>query len=125
MNKFMFILQEYLVSLLIGLLSFILVFLGYLVGNIRVPYSSVSYEKISSYECGFDAFSDAREPFDVKFYLIAILFIIFDVEVIFFFPWIFCLKYIFYQGFYFMFIFIGILMIGYGYEWRKGCMDWN
>jgi NADH-quinone oxidoreductase subunit A len=81
----MFIYQEYLLTLIIFLVSCIFILLGYVVGNVGMSQPEVSYEKVSSYECGFDAFSDAREPFDVKFYLIAILFIIFDVEVIFFF----------------------------------------
>jgi NADH-quinone oxidoreductase subunit A len=121
----MFFLQEYLLTFIIFAVSCVFILLGYVVGNVLMSQPEVSYEKVSSYECGFDAFSDAREPFDVKFYLIAILFIIFDVEVIFFFPWVLCIRDLFYYGFYVMFIFIGVLMIGYGYEWKKGCMDWD
>lgn len=111
----------------LGLLGFscLLIGLGYFVGNIVTGQPEVSYEKVSSYECGFDAFSDAREPFDIKFYLIAILFIIFDVEVLFFFPWILSIREIFVHGFYVMLVFMIILMIGFAYEWRKGCMDWE
>jgi NADH-quinone oxidoreductase subunit A len=81
------------------------------------------YEKISSYECGFDAFSEARDPFDIKFYLVAILFIIFDIEVLFFFPWIFSLNDIFYYGYFIKILFIIILMLGFAYEYRKQCLD--
>jgi NADH-quinone oxidoreductase subunit A len=121
----MIIPQEYLLTFIILCISCLFILLGYIIGNIGMGQPEVSYEKVSSYECGFDAFSDAREPFDVKFYLIAILFIIFDVEVIFFFPWVLCIRDLFFYGFYVMFIFIGVLMIGYGYEWKKGCMDWD
>lgn len=87
--------------------------------------NNLYYEKSSGYECGFDPFSDAREPFYVKFYLIAILFIIFDVEVIFFFPWIFSLIEISYYGLLMMYIFLVILGIGFVYEWKKGSLDWE
>jgi NADH-quinone oxidoreductase subunit A len=81
------------------------------------------YEKISSYECGFDAFSEARDPFDIKFYLVAILFIIFDIEVLFFFPWVFSLNNLFFYGYLIKIIFIIILMLGFAYEYRKQCLD--
>ena len=106
-------------------ISSFLLALGFYLGNIALGLTKDSYEKISSYECGFDAFSDAREPFDIKFYLIAILFIIFDVEVLFFFPWIFCMRETFLLGFYVILFFMFILMIGFAYEWKKGCMDWE
>lgn len=83
------------------------------------------YEKTSGYECGFDPFSDAREPFYVKFYLIAIIFIIFDVEVIFFFPWIFSIFYTGYYGLWIMYIFLVLLGVGFIYEWKKGSLDWE
>jgi NADH-quinone oxidoreductase subunit A len=85
--------------------------------------NNLYYEKTSGYECGFDPFSDAREPFYVKFYLIAILFIIFDVEIIFFFPWIFSLVQISFYGLYVMYIFLMILLIGFIYEMKKGSLD--
>jgi NADH-quinone oxidoreductase subunit A len=121
----MFLYTDFIV--LIGLLGFssLLVGLGYFVGNFSLNVPETSYEKVSSYECGFDAFSDAREPFDIKFYLIAILFIIFDVEVLFFFPWVMTIKELFIEGFYVMLVFMAILMIGFAYEWKKGCMDWE
>lgn len=87
--------------------------------------NNLYYEKSSGYECGFDPFSDAREPFYVKFYLIAILFIIFDVEIIFFFPWIFSLFYINFFGLWVMYIFLMVLGIGFIYEWKKGSLDWE
>lgn len=99
--------------------SIILILCYFLSGN------NLYYEKSSGYECGFDPFSDAREPFYVKFYLIAILFIIFDVEVIFFFPWIFSLIEISYYGLLMMYIFLIILGIGFVYEWKKGSLDWE
>lgn len=84
-----------------------------------------TFEKITSYECGFDPFSDTREPFEIKFYLIAILFIIFDVEVIFFLPWVICQKYLLLFGYYTMYIFFIILIIGFFYEYKKGSLDWS
>jgi NADH-quinone oxidoreductase subunit A len=87
--------------------------------------TNLYYEKSSGYECGFDPFSDAREPFYVKFYLIAILFIIFDVEIIFFFPWIFALFSIDLYGLFIMFVIISIFLIGFIYEWKKGSLDWE
>ncbi len=87
--------------------------------------TNLYYEKSSGYECGFDPFSDAREPFYVKFYLIAILFIIFDVEIIFFFPWIFALFSIGLYGLFIMFVIISIFLIGFIYEWKKGSLDWE
>jgi NADH-quinone oxidoreductase subunit A len=87
--------------------------------------NNLYYEKTSGYECGFDPFSDAREPFYVKFYLIAILSIIFDVEVVFFFPWIFSLVEISIYGLFIMYVFLVILGIGFIYEWKKGSLDWD
>jgi NADH:ubiquinone oxidoreductase subunit 3 (subunit A) len=82
-------------------------------------------EKISPYECGFDPFDDARNRFDVKFYLVAILFIIFDLEVSFLFPWTLCLKSVGVLGFWTMMLFLGILTVGFLYEWKKGALEWN
>ena len=88
--------------------------------------TNLYYEKASGYECGFDPFSDAREPFYVKFYLIAILFIIFDVEIVFFFPLIFSISQIeLLYGLFIMFIVISIFLIGFVYEWKKGSLDWD
>ena len=82
-------------------------------------------EKVSSYECGFEPFEDARGRFDVRFYLVAILFIIFDLEVAFLFPWALSLKSIGMFGFWSMMIFLGLLTIGFIYEWRKGALEWE
>ena len=82
-------------------------------------------EKVSAYECGFDPFDDARGRFDIQFYLVAILFIIFDLEVSFLFPWAVTLHITGSFGFWAMMIFLGILTIGFVYEWRKGALDWS
>lgn len=82
-------------------------------------------EKISAYECGFDPFDDARSRFDVQFYLVAILFIIFDLEVTFLFPWALVLNRVGLFGFWSMMVFLLILTIGFVYEWRKGALDWS
>ncbi len=82
-------------------------------------------EKVSAYECGFEAFDDARGRFDVRFYLVAILFIIFDLEVAFMFPWAVALGEIGVFGFWSMVIFLGILTIGFIYEWKKGGLEWE
>ena len=82
-------------------------------------------EKISAYECGFDPFDDARARFDIRFYLVAILFIIFDLEVTFLFPWAISLNKVDFFGFWSMVIFLLILTIGFVYEWRKGALDWE
>lgn len=82
-------------------------------------------EKLSAYECGFPAFGDARGKFDVRFYLVAILFIIFDLEVAFLFPWAISLGQIGVFGFWSMMVFLGILTIGFIYEWKKGALEWE
>ena len=82
-------------------------------------------EKLSAYECGFEAFGDARRQFDVRFYLVAILFIIFDLEVAFLFPWAVSLSTIGAFGFWSMMAFLAILTIGFIYEWRKGALEWE
>ena len=82
-------------------------------------------EKVSAYECGFEAFDDARSRFDVRFYLVAILFIIFDLEVAFLFPWAVALSDIGVFGFWSMVIFLALLTIGFIYEWKKGALEWE
>ncbi|NCT85397.1 MAG: NADH-quinone oxidoreductase subunit A [Comamonadaceae bacterium] len=81
--------------------------------------------KNSPYECGFEAFEDARMKFDVRYYLVAILFILFDLEIAFLFPWAVALKEIGAAGFWAMMIFLGILVVGFAYEWKKGALDWE
>lgn len=82
-------------------------------------------EKDSPYECGFNPFDDARLPFDVRFYLVAILFIIFDLETAFLFPWAVVLRHLGWVGFNVMMIFLGILVVGFIYEWKKGALEWE
>jgi len=82
-------------------------------------------EKLSAYECGFDPFDDARGRFDVRFYLVAILFIIFDLEVAFLFPWAVALGDIGLFGFWSMVVFLGVLTVGFIYEWKKGALEWE
>ena len=82
-------------------------------------------EKVSAYECGFNAFDDARLKFDVRFYLVSILFIIFDLEVAFLFPWAVAFKEISMLGFWSMMVFLGVLTIGFAYEWKKGALEWE
>jgi len=94
---------------------------GSLLAARQKPYA----EKLSAYECGFEAFDDARRRFDVRFYLVAILFIIFDLEVAFLFPWAVSLGSIGVFGFWSMVAFLGVLTVGFIYEWRKGALDWE
>ena len=120
---------KYMVYTYINLISYFVIVMGLsclLVGVCYILSNNKWYfEKITSYECGFDPFSDTREPFEIKFYLIAILFIIFDVEVIFFLPWVVCQKQILIFGYYIMYIFFIILMLGFLYEFKKGSLDWS
>jgi len=94
---------------------------GSLLAARQKPYP----EKLSAYECGFEAFDDARRRFDVRFYLVAILFIIFDLEVAFLFPWAVSLGDIGAFGFWSMMAFLGVLTVGFIYEWCKGALDWE
>ncbi|ETA53014.2 NADH-quinone oxidoreductase subunit A [Ponticoccus alexandrii] len=82
-------------------------------------------EKVSAYECGFNAFDDARMKFDVRFYLVAILFIIFDLEIAFLFPWAVAFGEISMAAFWSMMIFLGVLTAGFAYEWKKGALEWE
>ena len=82
-------------------------------------------EKVSAYECGFNAFDDARMKFDVRFYLVSILFIIFDLEVAFLFPWAITFGDLGWFGFWSMIVFLGVLTVGFVYEWRKGALEWD
>jgi NADH-quinone oxidoreductase subunit A len=90
-----------------------------------VAYQNPDPEKLSAYECGFNAFDDARMKFDVRFYLVAILFIIFDLEVSFLFPWAVVFGDIGLFGFWSMMVFLGVLTIGFAYEWKKGALEWD
>jgi len=99
--------------------------LALLVVPFVLAYKQPDQEKLSAYECGFNAFDDARMPFDVRFYLVAILFIIFDLEVSFLFPWAVAFGDLGLFGFWSMMIFLGVLTIGFIYEWRKGALEWD
>ena len=90
-----------------------------------VAYKQPDPEKLSAYECGFNAFDDARMQFDVRFYLVAILFIIFDLEVTFLFPWAVVFGRLGAYGFWSMMAFLGVLTVGFIYEWRKGALEWD
>ena len=94
------------------------------VGTLLAPNRPDS-EKLSPYECGFEAFEDARMKFDVRYYLVAILFILFDLEIAFLFPWAVVLPDIGFFGFVAMMIFLAILVVGFVYEWKKGALDWE
>ncbi len=98
---------------------------GLLVAPFIVAFKQPDSEKLSAYECGFAAFDDARMKFDVRFYLVAILFIIFDLEVAFLFPWAVAFKGLGWFGFWSMMIFLGVLTIGFIYEWKKGALEWD
>ena len=110
-----------LIFLTIGaVIGVVMVSLGFILGT-RRPDD----EKLSPYECGFEAFEDARMKFDVRYYLVAILFIIFDLEIAFFFPWAVVLDQIGMVGYLAMMVFLGILVIGFIYEWKKGALEWE
>ena len=96
-----------------------------LIAPFIVAYKQPDSEKLSAYECGFAAFDDARMKFDVRFYLVAILFIIFDLEVAFLFPWAVAFKELGWFGFWSMMIFLGVLTVGFVYEWKKGALEWD
>jgi NADH-quinone oxidoreductase subunit A len=99
--------------------------LALLVAPFIVAYKNPDPEKLSAYECGFDAFDDARMKFDVRFYLISILFIIFDLEVAFLFPWAITFGDLGWFGFWSMMVFLAVLTVGFVYEWRKGALEWD
>ena len=90
-----------------------------------LPGRQPDQEKLSAYECGFNAFDDARMKFDVRFYLVSILFIIFDLEVAFLFPWAVAFRDVGLFGFWSMMLFLGVLTVGFIYEWRKGALEWD
>ena len=96
-----------------------------IVASLLVARQSPDSEKVSAYECGFEPFEDSRQKFDVRYYLVAILFIIFDLEVAFLFPWAVSLGNIGLFGFWSMVFFLGVLTVGFIYEWRKGALEWE
>nr|WP_256478307.1 NADH-quinone oxidoreductase subunit A [Notoacmeibacter sp. MSK16QG-6] len=99
--------------------------LALMIAPFIIAYKDPDPEKLSAYECGFNAFDDARMKFDVRFYLVAILFIIFDLEVAFLFPWAVSFGAIGWFGFWSMMVFLAVLTIGFVYEWKKGALEWD
>ena len=112
-------------SIVIFLFIALFLSIGFIIVNFLVSPSNPDPEKLSAYECGFEAFDDSRMEFDVRFYLVAILFIIFDLEIAFLFPWAISLGSLGTLGFWSMMIFLAILTIGFIYEWKKGALDWD
>ena len=117
-------LSEYL-SIIIFLFISLLLSIGFIVINYIASPSNPDPEKLSAYECGFEAFDNARIEFYVRFYLVAILFIIFDLEIAFLFPWAVALDSLGASGLIAMTIFLLVLVIGFIYEWKKGALDWD
>ena len=118
------LLSSYLpVAIFIGLC--LVIGLSLTVAPFLIAHKAPDAEKLSAYECGFNAFDDSRMKFDVRFYLVAILFIIFDLEVAFLFPWAVSFGELGWLGFWSMMIFLGILTIGFIYEWKKGALEWD
>ncbi len=117
------LLREYLPLLVFFGLAIVLAII-FTISAIILAVRRPDPEKLSTYECGFNAFDDSRMRFDVRFYLVAILFIIFDLEVAFLFPWATAFKDVGVFGFWSMMVFLGILTIGFAYEWKKGALEW-
>ncbi len=118
------LLQEYLPILIFTGLA-VGMALAIVVASLVLGTQRPDSEKVSAYECGFEAFNDSRGQFDIRFYLVAILFIIFDLEVAFLFPWAVSLGAIGVYGFWSMMVFLGVLTVGFVYEWRKGGLEWE
>ena len=117
-------LGEYL-SIIIFIFIALALSIGFIILNFLFSPKNPDSEKLSAYECGFEPFDDSRMTFDVRFYLVAILFIIFDLEIAFLFPWAISLGNIGSLGFWSMMLFLFILSIGFVYEWKKGALDWD
>ena len=112
-------------TIIIFLAIALILSLGFLILNFAFSPKNPDPEKLSAYECGFEPFNDSRMEFDIRFYLVAILFIIFDLEIAFLFPWAITLGNLGLFGFYSMMLFLFILTIGFIYEWKKGALDWE
>ena len=117
-------LSDYL-SIILFLFVALSLSIGFIAINFLASPSNPDPEKLSAYECGFEAFDDSRMEFDVRFYLVAILFIIFDLEIAFLFPWAISLGNIGALGFWSMMLFLGVLTVGFIYEWKKGALEWE
>jgi NADH-quinone oxidoreductase subunit A len=118
------LLSDYL-SIIIFLFIALVLSVGFIVLNFLFSPKNPDPEKLSAYECGFEPFDDSRMQFDVRFYIVAILFIIFDLEIAFLFPWAVTLGSIGSLGFWSMMIFLFVLTVGFVYEWKKGALDWD
>jgi NADH-quinone oxidoreductase subunit A len=118
------ILQDYL-PLVVFIGIALVIGLALLISPFLLAYKQPDAEKLSAYECGFNAFDDARMTLDVRFYLVSILFIIFDLEVSFLFPWAVAFKAVGVVGFWSMMAFLAVLTIGFIYEWKKGALEWD
>jgi NADH-quinone oxidoreductase subunit A len=118
------VLAEYLPTLLFLIVAGGIGVALLVVGKVLGPQRP-SIEKLSPYECGFEAFEDARMKFDVRYYLVAILFILFDLEIAFLFPWAIVLQELGWFGLVAMLVFLGILVVGFIYEWKKGALEWE
>ena len=118
------LLMEYLpIAVFLGVAG--VIGLALMIAPFLLAYRNPDPEKVSAYECGFNAFDDARMKFDVRFYLVSILFIIFDLEVAFLFPWAVAFKDVGVYGFWSMMVFLAVLTIGFIYEWKKGALEWD
>jgi NADH-quinone oxidoreductase subunit A len=115
--EYSFIFEYFFIALIIAMLLFL--------GSFILVYQLPNSEKLSVYECGFNPYGDARNKFEVRFYLVGILFIIFDLELMFLFPWVLSLQYTSFLGIYGMLVFIIILTCGFVYEWVSGALDWE
>ena len=118
------LLQSYLPVIIFIAISTV-IGLALIIAPFLVAYKAPDAEKLSAYECGFNAFDDSRMKFDVRYYLVAILFIIFDLEVAFLFPWAASFGKLGWFGFWSMMAFLGVLTIGFIYEWKKGALEWD
>jgi len=116
-KEYFFILETIIVAFILAIILFLVSFIGIL--------KSYDAQKVSPYECGFDPFQDTRSRFDVRFYLVAILFIVFDLEVVYLFPWIVSLSQIDTGGFVVMIVFLSLLGVGFAYEWIMGALEWE
>jgi len=117
-------LENYLPVLLFLIVGLVMGGVMIALGFVLAPHRPDA-EKLSPYECGFEAFEDSRMKFDVRYYLVAILFILFDLEIAFLFPWAVVLDQLGWFGFWAMMLFLGILVVGFIYEWKKGALEWE
>lgn len=119
----LFLIEISKLGILLSFCLFLACFILFL--STRLTINNPDAQKLSTYECGFEPYEDARNLFDVRFYLVAILFLVFDLEAVYFFPWVTSLGSLHLQGFWFMFDFIVELLIGYVYAWQIGALDWD